>query len=599
MLTDRIIGRVGADILSRRLADSRQVDAKQNDSAALFRLDKLSSVQIASIVREILKNPELSAKVDLKIPASLVEGEDLPEEALTTLNAGAVRNSGTVKEALLTANGNEHNLADTLGHVTALGAKELRSHEDAWVEATCHVSGIAPTPEDRLVLRSALRGLIAASDLSLIQLGDFCWKVSEAISVRGHPIRDAIGWSLPFVGLPRDTSFFSSTKTYGPAWTPWRKAFEKLISARAPLLKKERSNGQPLDPEEMQQRLDENAESIQDTVRVTLQDFINAPAGDETTANELAMLEWEKDGVHYLFDKPRERQQGLAESTIHYFENDCKDPEVLVEKWRKHLEDLKTREKRSEWNEDDEAFFSAHRRYLEEDAKLHSRWEKVVFGKPIECTDFLDGFVNVAHSLVVRAGDVKGDRFLRLRVSKGRKAWREKFNHDVGSYFSAMYRGLKELMGAKAEWPLDGMGAANLPSPLFNYPEFFEREKEIRKGKLKAVVSLSKASVQIKFEVSLVQRKGARENVLDKTQLVWNYRPESIGLAMVEDMRRLKEKGAVGCTEVPRRLVSKKGGVQSVSLLDTATLEATFSRDAGSLVPPPTRLPSLRLDIKC
>ena len=38
MLTDRIIGRVGADILSRRLADSRQVNASKTDSAALFRL---------------------------------------------------------------------------------------------------------------------------------------------------------------------------------------------------------------------------------------------------------------------------------------------------------------------------------------------------------------------------------------------------------------------------------------------------------------------------------------------------------------------------------------------------------------------------------
>lgn len=63
-------------------------------------------------------------------------------------------------------------------------------------------------------------------------------------------------------------------------------------------------------------------------------------------------------------------------------------------------------------------------------------------------------------------------------------------------------------------------------------------------------------------------------------------------------MRRLLEKGAVGCTDVPRRLVSKKGGVQSVSLLDTGTLEATFSRDAGSLVPPANKLRSLRAEIK-
>ncbi len=601
MLTDRIIGRVGADILSRRLADSRQGDGKLPDTPALFRLDKLSSAQIASIVREILANPDLSAKVDLRVPSALVEGLGLPESALTALNAGAVRNAGTDKEALLTANGNEHNLADTLGHVTPLGAKELRSNEDAWVEATCHVSGIAPTPDDRIVFKSALKGLLAASDLSLIQLGEFCWKVSEAISVRGHPIRDAIGWALPFVGLPRDTSFFANAKTYGVAYVPWRKAFEKLISNRAPFLSRLRANGQPLDVEEMKTRLEEHSEDIKDNVRPTLEAFINAPMGDDATATEVALLEWEMDGVHYIFDKPREKQQGLAESTIHFFDHDCKDPDVLLEQWRKHLEDLKARERRSDFpEEDDETFFSLHRRFIEEDPKLHSRWEKAIFGKPIECYDFLDGFISVTHSLVVRAGEGKGERLLRLTVNKGRKEWRERFNYDVGSYFSVMYRGLKELMGSKVDWRVEKMGPANLPDPLFRYPEFFAREREIRegKGKIKPNASLAKAAVQIKFEVSLIQREGEKETVLDKTQLVWTYRPESIGLSLVEDMLRLKEKGAVGCTDVPRRLVSKKGGVQSVSLLDTGTLEATYSRDAGSLVPPANRLPSMRADIK-
>lgn len=598
MLTDRIIGRVGADILSNRLADSQQGDGNLPDTTALFRLDKLSPTQIASIVREILANSELSAKVDLRIPSALVEGLGLPESALTSLNAGAVRNAGTAKEALLTANGNEHNLADTLGHVTALGAKELRSNEDAWVAATCHVSGIAPTPDDRLVFKSALKGLIAASDLSLIQLGEYCWKIGEAISVRGHPIRDAIGWSLPFVGLPRDTSFFSNAKTYGTAYSPWRRAFEKLIVNRAPLLSKLRANGQPLDVDEMRARLEEHSDDIADNVRSILEVFINAP-GDEVTAGEVALLEWEMDGVHYIFDKPREKQLGLAESTIHFFDHDCKDSDVLLEQWRKHLEDLKARERRSDFPEDeDEAFFSLHRRYIEEDSKLHSKWEKAIFGKPIECNDFLEGFVSVTHSLVVRAGESEGERFLRLTINKRRTEWRERFNHDVGSYFSAMYRGLKELMGSKVEWRVEKMGSVNLPDPLFNYPEFFVREKEIRNGKIKPSVSLAKAAVQIKFEVSLVQRVGGKETVLDKTQLLWTYRPESIGLSLVEDMARLREKGAVGCTEVARRLVSKKGGVQSVSLRDTGTLEATYSRDAGSLVPPVNRLPSMRADIK-
>lgn len=139
MIADRIVGRVGADILRLRLADARQTDGTAPDSAALFRLDKLASGQIASVVRAILADPDLAARVEIKIPESLVEGEGLPPGVVTRLNAGAVRNVGTTREALLTANGNEHNLADTLGHVTALGAKEFRAYDDAWVEATCHV----------------------------------------------------------------------------------------------------------------------------------------------------------------------------------------------------------------------------------------------------------------------------------------------------------------------------------------------------------------------------------------------------------------------------------------------------------------------------
>ncbi|WP_175241196.1 hypothetical protein, partial [Burkholderia cenocepacia] len=103
---------------------------------------------------------------------------------------------------------------------------------------------------------------------------------------------------------------------------------------------------------------------------------------------------------------------------------------------------------------------------------------------------------------------------------------------------------------------------------------------------------------QIKFDVALVQVANDKETVLAKTQLLWSYKPASIGLSMVSDMRRLLEKGAVGCTEVSRRLVSKKGGVQNVSLLDTGTLEATYSTDAGSLVPAANKLRSLRQDLK-
>lgn len=598
MLTDRIIGRVGADILAKRISNSGQ----PGDSAALFRLDKLSSSQIAAVARAILANADLLNRVDLMIPEALVEGQGLPAEVLISHNAGYVRNNAvTFKEAILTANGNEHNLADTLGHVMAIGAKEMRADPEPWVEAALHAGGLTPVPDDRLVFHAALGGLLSSSELSLVQIGEFCAETVEAMSTRGLAIRDAVGFSLPRAGLPRDSTFFSNAKTFGALRKPWQKAFGKLFTQRASLLKKLRPNGQPLDPEELNERVVANAEDIDEAARLALEAFIAAPAGDQEAAFALANFEWEADGVYLAFDKPKEKQLGLADATVRFFDHDCDQENSLDAEGRKLLEDLKSRERRSEFNEDDEEFFVKHRRLLEQDAKLCARWEKALYGKPIECNDFFDGFVRVVNSLHAGLRETEGERFLRFTVTKGRKEWRERFNYDAGSYFSAMYRGLKELMGSKADWKVERLGNASLPDPLFNYEAFFAKEKELRnssKNKVRPNSSLSRVALQIKFDVSLVQVAKGKETVLTKTQLLWSYKPTAIGLSMVADMRRLLEKGAVGCTEVPRRLVSKKGGVQSVSLHETGTLEATYSTDAGSLVPAVNKLRSLRKDIK-
>ena len=598
MLTDRIIGRVGADILATRISNPGQ----PGDSAALFRLDKLSSNQIAAVARAILANPDLVARVDLMIPEALVDGQGLPPEILISHNAGYVRNNAaTAKAAILTANGNEHNLADTLGHVMAIGAKEMRADPEPWVEAALHAGGLSPVPDDRMVFHAALGGLLASSELSLVQLGEFCAEIAEAISTRGLAIRDAVGFALPRVGLPRDSALFSNAKSFGALHRPWQKAFAKLYSQRAPLLKKLRQNGQPLDPEELVERIAANAAEIDEAARLALDAFAVAPAGDQEAAYALAQFEWEADGVYLAFDKPKEKQLGLADATVRFFDHDCDQENSLDTEGRKLLEDLKSRERRSDFTEEDEEFFVKHRRLLEQDVKLCSRWEKALYGKPIECSDFLDGFARVVNSLHAGLRGVEGDRILRFTVTKGRKEWRERFNYDAGSYFSAMYRALKELMGTKAEWKVERLGNTNLPDPLFDYEAFFAKERELRndkKNKVRPNSSLSRLALQIKFDVALVQISKGKETVLAKTQLLWSYKPTSIGLSMVADMRRLLEKGAVGCTEVPRRLVSKKGGVQNVSLLDTGTLEATYSTDAGSLVPAANKLRSLRADIK-
>lgn len=598
MLTDRIIGRVGAEILAKRLANPAQV----GDSVALFRLDKLSASQIAAVARSVMNKPDLFVRMDLMIPESLVEGQGLPPEILIQQNAGYVRNNAeTEKEAILTASGSEHNLSDTLAHVTPIGAKEMREEAQPWVDAALHTGGLSPVAEDRAVFQAAIGGLLNASEPSLVQLGEFCAEIVEAISTRGLPIRDAVGYALPMAGLPRDSGYFSNAKTFGPSYGPWYKAFVKLLTQRAPLLRKLRNNGQPLDADELIERIEANAAEIDEGARQALLAFAAAPVGDQEAAAALAQFEWEAEGVYLAFDKPKEKQQGLADTTLRFFDHDCDEESALAPEGRSLLEDLKSRERRAEFTPEDEAFFAAHRRFLERDTKLLLRWEKALFGKPIECNDFFDGFARVVNNLHAGLDDAGGERILRFTVNKGRTEWRERFNHDAGCFFSAMYRGLSHLMGAKVDWKVTRMTAADLPDPLFDFERFIGKEREIaasRNKKFKAVTSLSRQALQIKFDVELLKVVSGVETKISKTQLIWSYKPTSIGLSMVADMRRLLEKGAVGCTEVPRRLVSKKGGVQNVSLLDTGTLEATFSTDAGSLVPPANKLRSLRKEIK-
>ncbi len=465
MLTDRIIGRVGADILAKRVSNPGQL----GDSAALFRLDKLSSSQIAAVARAILANPDLRARVDLMIPEALVDSQGLPSEILISHNAGYVRNNAmTTKAAILTANGNEHNLADTLGHVMAIGAKEMRADPEPWVEAALHAGGLSPVPDDRSVFHAALGGLLASSELSLVQLGEFCSEIVDAISIRGLAIRDAVGFAMPRAGLPRDSTFFSNAKSFGSLRKPWQKAFAKLFTQRAPLLKKLRQNGQPLDSEELSERIEANAAEIAEGARMALYAFVAAPAGDQEAASTLAQFEWEADGVYLAFDKPKEKQLGLADATIRFFEHDCDQENSLDPEGRKLLEDLKSRERRSDLTEDDEEFFSKHRRLLEQDAKLCARWEKALYGKPIECNDFFDGFARVVNSLHAGLRESEGERILRFTVTKGRKEWRERFNYDAGSYFSAMYRGVKELMGSKADWKVERLGNQRLDLAVFD-----------------------------------------------------------------------------------------------------------------------------------
>lgn len=595
-IADIIVGRVGAAILRQRVATAKQSDGA-SDAPALFRLDRLSSGHIAAIVREIHGDAALRALVDVRIPRTLVANETLPPGVLTEENAGAIRNTPTDKAAMLTANGLEPNLEDTLEHVTPVGAAEFHGQAAEWVEATILGTGLLLADDDHQVFIAALKGLLGAEEFSLHQFAAFCAAIGQASKSEGLPIRAAIGRALPELRLPRDTALFTNSRTYGIALTPWRKAFEKLFNERAPLVVKQRKNGQTIDGADIRDRFEENEANIKPEARPVITGFIAAQPGDVDVARALCDFEWEADGIHLLFDRPKEKKRGLADETIDFFKEDCNDTDALSPEWEAHLVDLRTREKRNEWTDEDEQFFDLHRAYLDQHQKLKARWEKALFGKPIECTDFLDGLVTAIQRLTAAEASAIGDRRVRIKIARGRKDWRERFNHDIGNYFSTMYRALRVLLQERVSFERSVPNYPGLPDPLFDFPAFLEFERARKPESAKPVISVARQQIQLKFEVTLETRQGDKVVSADKTHLIWWGQPEAIGLQLLDDVQRLRQKGTIACTEVPRRLVSKKGGIQSVSLLDVSTLEATFGRDAGSLVPQPAKIRNLGRDV--
>ncbi len=116
---------------------------------------------------------------------------------------------------------------------------------------------------------------------------------------------------------------------------------------------------------------------------------------------------------------------------------------------------------------------------------------------------------------------------------------------------------------------------------IFQYEELLERAK--RRRKYRRNESVSRASLQIKFDIELIVGSGAgAERAV--VQLVWAGQPNAIGAELSKDLRRLLER-PLRRTNVARLPVSRKGALQSVSLSDVGTLQPAFGQDAGSLVP--------------
>jgi DNA segregation ATPase FtsK/SpoIIIE, S-DNA-T family len=558
-----LLGAVGAASLRDRLSN-----ASEGDGLARFMLDRLTGHQVAAVVKALLLDSATAQKVKIAVPRDLVAAFNLPSSVITDERTVALRHAECDRPALLLANSDDDQGA-SLQDVTLLGAKQLTEEPRLWVEAAATGLGL---PDEILdIWQAALRGLSAAEDWTLHQVSNYVELTRRSIEDESKPLLEALGWALPALQLPRDSGYFLAIRAKDQALAPrWKKLFEKLVTDRRPLLLKQRPPRQVIEAEELRVQFETVRDDIPPAAHATIEAFINAPPSWRDEAAALAEFEWEADGILQVFSGLRQKKTSLAEETIQFFEFELPDRLNKVDK--DYLKQLRETKSHKEPRDDDRDFFESHREDLGRDRGLRAKWERFIFGRPIECIDLLDGVLRALERLYGQAGALNAARSLEIRTTRRTKAQWLELNADVANAFAVRYRGLPALMGNGVKWDT---------SHLFEYEALLEAAA--RRKKYKRNVSVSRTSLQIKFDITLKVGDGV---LADRTtvQLIWLGRPDTIGMELPDDLDRLVKRPLTK-SRVARQPVSRKGSLQSVSLRDVATLQPAYRQDSGSLIP--------------
>ena len=170
-------------------------------------------------------------------------------------------------------------------------------------------------------------------------------------------------------------------------------------------------------------------------------------------AAELCEIEWER--IAPLFDGFRREPFNLGQETIDFF--DDRETELLEEPERDYLGRLIRRKTTSSEDEEDRTFYENHRQELKSDRKLKQAWDRFVYGKPLECVDFLVGLALCLERLFGQQ-NISTRKRLTIRCDRATKRELRDLNVNAGLFFTRRYKDFASSLGRKS----NGMSAGSL-----------------------------------------------------------------------------------------------------------------------------------------
>lgn len=555
-----LIGSVAALYLREKSSQA----GEDSTGTARFNLDCLTAPQMAAVALAIIHDPYLCSRVEMKLPRHFLRGQDLPEELLTDERATHFRHAETEKPILLLANTGDDE-EQSLKDVVPIGVSHLQERPDLWVSVASE--GLLITDDHRRWWQRALAGLQDLRFLSLDWLAEYVLRTRQLIEQEGMTVLQALGAALPALRIPRDSAYFNSLneKTRNHA-SRWRSLYENAQKKRACYIQKQTPSQQQILEEDLQRTFETVKDSIQVTLHPLVRAFIAAPAGWNANAAGLCELEYER--IAPLFDGFKREPFNLGQETLNFF--DEREADLLQESERDYLGRLIKRRTSSSDDEEDRTFYEGHRQELKTDRKLKQAWDRFVYGKPLECTDFLIGLALALERLFGQQ-NVSTRKQLTIRCDRATKRELRDLNVDAGLFFARRYKGLGTLFGPKVTWDV---------GRLFDFEDIIEEWKSAKKDINR---SGSRQALQLKFLIELeTEMTGGRVD-FTSAQVIWRFESESVASGFEQDWSRLQEHPLVYC-DAHRKALPGKGQFQMVSLSNVSTFVPAFARERGSFV---------------
>lgn len=557
MTSDALIGMVAASYLRDRLSED------ESGGVARYLLDCLTADQTAAVAKTILADASLSQLVQIKLPVHFVGSHGLPLEALTSERTTYFRNAACNKSALLVANTGDDE-EQSLKELVPIGAPQLLTNPELWVSLAA--DGLPITEQHKHWWTQALRGLLEVRSFALDRFSEYVLQTREAVE-DGQPILFALGVAFPALHVPKDTAFFCNLndKTAGYV-SKWKALYAQAIRRRACFLVKQTPTQALLLEDDLTVAFEKVKDAIPGEIHPTIGSFIQANSGWNKEAADLAQCEW--DLVKPLFDGLKKEPFNLGKATLEFY--DDREADLLAPEERDYLARLRD-SKRGDAQEEDEEFYRRHRNELKEQSALKAKWDRFIFGTPIETEDFLLGIALCMERLFDQDMPTSKRR-LKITCDRRTKKDLKELNLDAGLYFTRRYRGLKELFGNRVTWDI---------GDLMSFEALNEQWRKASKPYVNR--SIAKSALQLKFLLELEVELSPGTTETFHKQLIWVYASNAIASEFPGDWTRLAEHPLVYC-HVNREPVSGKGRFQSLDVRNVRTLYPAYGQDRGSFV---------------